>query len=161
MRTQTPRQALVFTVGPLTSILFHHREDRFVRLPHTSLCETPGYASVAPPLHQLIQSPTTIIPQSFCMEVQYEGTIDIAKGALNWIGIGAVGGEVEQFEAGVSSQPLLDFLGLMQLGIVGDHGELGTEGRGVGPVKRSEQLQEEPRLFPIPHTMRDLSGRDI
>ena len=54
-----------------------------------------------------------------------------------------------------------DFLGFMQLGIVGDHGELCEKGRRVCPIERVEQLQEEARLFPIPHTLRDRPRRDI
>ena len=94
-----------------------------------------------------------MVPGTFVM--------DIAKGPFNRIGPGTVGRQVEQLEARMSREPLLDFLGVMNLGIIGDHGELSKEGRGVGPIERCKQVEEEARLLAIPHTMRDSPGGQI
>ena len=55
-------------------------EEAFERVQLTSLCKAPGYASVSTLLLRLVHSPTTVIPKSPSMEVQYEGTIGIPRG---------------------------------------------------------------------------------
>ena len=45
--------------------------------------------------------------------------VDIAKGAFNRIGVGTIGRQIQERKARMGSQPLLDFLSLMQLGVIG------------------------------------------
>ena len=70
-------------------------------------------------LHQLPDPFAGVIACTFIM--------DIAKGALNRIGARAVGGQIQQLKARMGRQPLLDFLGLVNLGIVNDHREVRIE----------------------------------
>ena len=61
----------------------------------------------------------------------------------------------------MGGQPLLDFLGFMQLGIVDDDRQVGKERGGVGPIERVEQLKKQPGLFAVPHTMGDYACGQI
>ena len=52
----------------------------------------------------------------------------------------------------MGGQPLLDFGGLVDLGVVGDDGEVSKAERRVCLIKRLEQVEKEPGLLTIPHT---------
>jgi|SoiMethySBSTD1v2_1073268.scaffolds.fasta_scaffold99218_4 hypothetical protein len=47
----------------------------------------------------------------------------------------------------MGGQPLLDFGGLVDLGVVGDDGEVSKERRRVGAIKRLQQVKEKPGLL--------------
>ena len=87
--------------------------------------------------------------------------MDIAKGPLDRVGFGAVGGQVEQLEAGMSGQPLLDLSCIVNLGVVNHDGEAGELRGGVRPVQRGQQVQEQPRGFAVPHTVLGRARGDI
>jgi len=87
--------------------------------------------------------------------------VDICKGPLNGIRSWAVGGQIEQLEAGMGRQPLLHLSGVVNLGIVGHTREVGESRRRVGPVERLEQVPEEARAFALPHAVLDGPGADI
>ena len=87
------------------------------------------------------------VPDAFAGVVAGTFVVDIPKGALNRIGIGAISRQIQQLEAGMRGQPLLDFLGFMELRIIDDDGEVGKERGGMGASERIEEFQEEPRLF--------------
>ena len=55
-------------------------------------------------------------------------------------------------------EPLFHLACVVNLGIVGDDGEMEEEWRGVGPSERVEQVEEEAGLLALPHTMRDGPG---
>ena len=95
------------------------------------------------------------MPHAFAGVVARAFIMDIAKRALNRIGTWAIGRQIEQLKARMGREPLLDFLGLVNLGIIGHNREVGIEGRRVGAVECVEQIQEEPRGFPIPDTVGD------
>jgi len=87
--------------------------------------------------------------------------MDIAKGAFNRIGLGAISRQIQQLEAGMRSPPRLDFLGLMQLGVIDHDRQVGKERGGVGPIERVQQLKKQPGLFALPHTMGDCSCSQV
>jgi hypothetical protein len=59
----------------------------------------------------------------------------------------------------MGGQPLLDFGGLVDLGVVGDDGEVSKERRRVGAIKRLQQVKEKPGLLTLPHTRGEGAGR--
>ena len=87
--------------------------------------------------------------------------VDIAEGPFNGIGIGTGGWSIQHREAGMSSHPLLDFLGFMQLRLIDYDGQRRKERHGVCPLERGEQLNKQPGLFALPHTMGDHTGGDV
>ena len=56
---------------------------------------------------------------------------------------------------------MLNFSGFVNLGVVGDDGEVSKERRGVRPVEGLQQIEKEPGLFALPRTLRDGSRGDI
>ena len=70
--------------------------------------------------------------------------MDIAEGPFNRIRLRTVGGQVEQFEAGMGGEPRHHGGGLVNLGIVHYHLEVAGGARGIGAVQGLEQVQEEP-----------------
>src|SRR6266540_6856242 len=70
--------------------------------------------------------------------------MDIPKGALNRIGLGAIGWQEEQLKAGMGGQPPLDRLGLVNAVVVHDHGDFGELRLWVPPVQLSQQRPEQP-----------------
>ena len=80
------------------------------------------------------------MPPPFTGMVTSTFVVDIAKGPFDGIGLGAVGGQLQQLKARMGGQPLLDFLGLVQFGVVDDYGEGRKEGRRVRPIERVEQF---------------------
>jgi hypothetical protein len=56
---------------------------------------------------------------------------------------------------------LLDFLGLMQLGVVDDDGERGEKRGRMRALERSEQSKKEPGRFALPHPLRDRSRGQV
>ena len=58
----------------------------------------------------------------------------------------------------MGGQPLLDFGGLVDLGVVGDDGEVSKERRRVGAIKRLQQVKEKPGLLTLPHTRGEGAG---
>ena len=87
------------------------------------------------------------VPHAFAGVVAGTVIMDIPKGSLNGISIGARRWQIEQFEAGMSSQPRLDSLGFMELRIIDHDGEVGKEWRGLRAIKCVEEFQEEARLL--------------
>ena len=55
----------------------------------------------------------------------------------------------------MSGEPLLDFLGLMQLGVIDDDRATREKRCGVRPIERVKQIKKKSGLFAIPHTMGD------
>ena len=51
----------------------------------------------------------------------------------------------------MGGKPLLHFLGVVDLGLIGYDGEVREERHGVRAIKRLQQIQEEPGLLAIPH----------
>jgi len=47
----------------------------------------------------------------------------------------------------MGGEPLLDFLGVGNLGIIGDDGEVREERRRVRAIERLQQVEEEPGLL--------------
>ena len=85
------------------------------------------------------------VPQTLTRMVTGALIVDITKGPLNGVGPGAVGGQVEQLEAGMCGQPLFDLRRVVNFGIVGHHREVGECPSRVGVVQGVEQVQEEAR----------------
>src|SRR5215510_8687875 len=77
----------------------------------------------------------------------------IPKIPLDWVGVGAVGGQVEQSEAGMGRQPLLHLPGVVNLGVVDDDRKTGKRRCRVGSVERGQQVHKQPGSFAVPHTM--------
>ena len=94
-------------------------------------------------LHQL--------PELFASMVAGTFVVHIAKGPFNRIGPGTGGREVEHLEAWMGGEPLLDFPSVMNLGISGHDREVGEKRRGVGPIERCKQVEEESYLLALPH----------
>src|SRR6266511_3525575 len=69
--------------------------------------------------------------------------MDIPKGALNRIGLGAIGWQEEQLEAGMRRQPPLDRLGLVNAVVVHDHGDFSELRRWVEPLQTVQQRPEQ------------------
>ena len=69
--------------------------------------------------------------------------MDIPKGALNRIGLGAVGRQEEHLEAGMRRQPALDGLGLVNTVVVHDHPDLSELRRWVEPLQTVQQRPEQ------------------
>src|SRR5215510_480269 len=98
------------------------------------------------------------VPHALASMVAGAFIVDIPKGPLNRICSRAVGRQVEQLKAGMGRQPFFDLPRMVNLGVVG-HDREAREGRcWVGMVERLEQVQEEPRDFAIPDTVRDSPG---
>ena len=101
------------------------------------------------------------VPDAFAGVVARTFVRDIPTGACNRIGRRAIGRQLQQLEAGMGSQPLLDFLRFMEFGVVDHAPEVVKEWRGRGAIERVEEFQEEACLLAVPHTMGDLSGGDV
>ena len=98
------------------------------------------------------------VPHAFTGVVPGTFIVDIAKSPLNRIGIRAIGWQIQHCEARMGGQPLLDFGGLVDLGVVGDDGEVSKERRRVGAIKRLQQVKEKPGLLTLPHTRGEGAG---
>ena len=61
----------------------------------------------------------------------------------------------------MGGEPLLHFLGFMQLRVINHDGELRKERGRRGAIKCIEQLKKQPGLFALPHTMGDCPGSDV
>src|SRR4029453_13155679 len=94
------------------------------------------------------------IPQPFTGMVASALIMAITKGPLNRISTWTVGGQVGGGKARMALQPLGDFCGLMNLGIIRHDREVGKVRGWVGAVESRQQIQEEPRCFLIPHAVR-------
>src|SRR5438876_10326873 len=69
--------------------------------------------------------------------------MDIPKGALNRIGLGAVSRQEEQLEAGMCRQPALDRLGLVNAVVVHDHPDFAELRLWVQPIQVVQQRPEQ------------------
>src|SRR5713226_10226198 len=92
-------------------------------------------------------------PHSFARRVASTLIVDSAKGPLDRVRLGAVGGQEQHLEAGMGSQPLLALPRIMTLGVGDDDGETGKRGIRVRPVQRGQQVQTQPGGLAIPDTM--------
>src|SRR5438128_9538834 len=69
--------------------------------------------------------------------------MDIPKGPLNRIGLGAVSRQEEHLEAGMCRQPLLDRLGLVNAVVVHDHPDFSELRLWVQPLQAVQQRPEQ------------------
>jgi len=75
------------------------------------------------------------VPHAFAGMVASTLVMNIPKGPLNQIRSRTVGRSVQHLEAWMGGQPLLDFLGLVEFGVVDHDREEEEERRGVRAIE--------------------------